>query len=121
MSDFHKSYCARNGSSPAKRLVKQNNVMNNLEYIDLFVKDVKIENLQTGATRQFSMRDYKVEDVEDILQAFPQDALYSEKGALKFVSDQYLKPVNESFTKHVCAACGAVHNKEGTNNPESFF
>jgi len=67
------------------------------------------------------MRDYGVADVEDILQAFPQDALYSEAGALKFVVDQYLRPVNDSFSKHECAQCHAVHNKEGTNNPESFF
>ena len=121
VSAFHKSYCARNGVNVPKRLAKGNNVVSNLEYVDLFIKNIEICNVETGKVRKVALRNYDVSDIEEILQAFPQDALYSDSGVLKFIVDEYLKPVNESFSKQVCAHCGAVHNKEGTDNAESFF
>lgn len=121
VSAFHKSYCARNGVNIPKRQVKGNNVMNNLEYVDLFIRSIRIKNLENGKDRFVALRNYDVKDIEEILQAFPQDALYSDAGVLKFIVDNYLKPVNESFGEHKCAHCGTVHNKEGSDNVESFF
>lgn len=121
VSAFHKSYCAKVGANVPKRQVKGNNVVSNLEYVDLFIKSIRVRNVEAGTERFIALRNYTAADVEDILQAFPQDALYSDAGVLKFVVDEYLKPVNDSFDEHKCARCGAVHNKEGADNVESFF
>lgn len=121
VSAFHKAYCAKTGTNVAKRQVKGNNVVSNLEYVDLFIRSVRIENNENGTSRYVALRNYDVKDVEDILQAFPQDALYSDAGVLKFVVEQYLKPVNETFGEHKCAFCGTSHEKENQDNVESFF
>lgn len=93
--------------------------MNNLEYINLFIKSVKFENIHTSATRFIDFTNYKVSDIDEIISAFPQDVLYNETGILKFIVNEYITPLNDSFDKHTCVNCGAVHEKG--NNTESFF
>jgi len=95
--------------------------MTNLEYVNLFIKSVTVETKANGNKREIVFANYKVGDVEDILAAFPQDVLYTEKGALKFIVNEYLKPVNDAFDKHECAQCGTIHEKGSMASSESFF
>lgn len=121
VSRFHQSYCAKHGGRPVKREKKANEIMTNLEYVNLFIKSVTVETKANGNKREIVFSNYKVGDIEDILAAFPQDVLYTEKGALKFIVNEYLKPVNDAFDKHECAQCGAVHEKGSMASSESFF
>lgn len=120
VSRFHQSYCARHGNVPKKQQAADA-TMTNLEYINLFIKSVKVVNKETKAERVINMEDYKISDREDILAAFPQDALYAEAGVLKYVVSQYIKPVNDCFDRHECLKCGAVHEKEGSDQVQGFF
>jgi hypothetical protein len=89
--------------------------MTNLEYINLFITAVSIQNKNMNTERNINLVDYKISDREDILAAFPQDVLYAENGVLKYVVNQYIKPVNDCFDKHECLKCGAIHEKEGSD------
>lgn len=121
VSQFHKSYCQRHGVNVPKRQEKANDTMTNLEYVNLFVKTVRYQPKQGGAENFIDFSNYRVSDIEDIMAAFPQDVLYSNNGVVKFIADNFLAPVNESFDKHTCYSCGTVHEKEGTNNVQGFF
>jgi len=121
VSRFYQSYCAKHGGRPVKREKKANEIMTNLEYVNLFIKSVTVETKANGNKREIVFANYKVGDVEDILAAFPQDVLYTEKGALKFIVNEYLKPVNDAFDKHECAQCGTIHEKGSMASSESFF
>ena len=120
VSKFHASYCARHGNVPRKQ-EKAEATMTNLEYINLFITQVDVHNKETGADRTVRFTDYRIADREDILAAFPQDVLYSENGVLKYVVNQYIKPVNDCFDRHECLKCGAVHEKEGSDQVQGFF
>ena len=40
---------------------------------------------------------------------------------VKDVVNEYIKPVNDCFEKHECLKCGAIHEKEGTDQVQGFF
>ena len=67
------------------------------------------------------MNDYRASDIEDIVAQFPQEALYTENGVLTVIANEYIKKINESFDKHECIVCGAVHEQEGENRSEGFL
>ena len=46
---------------------------------------------------------------------------YAENGVLKYVVGQYIKPLNDCFEKHECLKCGAIHEKEGSDQVQGFF
>ena len=121
VSKFHAAYCRRHGSNIPKRQSKSNDVMNNLEYINLFIKSVEFTSKNNGSRRQIVFGNYKVSDMEDILATFPQDVLYTEKGVMKYIVNEYIKTVNDTFDKHKCVNCGAIHEKGDSNSAESFF
>lgn len=121
VSKFYASYCQRHGTHVPKKQTKTNDMMTNLEYVNLFIKEVTMENKTTGSKTVILFDNYKISDREDLLAAFPQDVLYTENGIVKFIVNEYIAPVNASFDKHECSVCGAVHEKEGVNNSESFF
>lgn len=121
VSRFHASYCAKHGSNVVKKQRKTNELMTNLEYVNLFIKDITLTNKTTNSTRVIVFDNYKVSDIEDILEKFPQDVLYTDKGVLKFIVNEYIKPINDSFEKHECWKCHTVHEKGNVNSTESFF
>lgn len=121
VSKFHASYCQKHGTNVPKRQLKANDVMTNLEYVNLFIKTIKMEKKADNKIRTINFADYNVSDIEDILSMFPQDVLYTEGGVLKYIVNNYIKVVNEAFDKHTCYQCGAVHEKGDVNSAESFF
>ena len=121
VSRFHASYCAKHGSNVVRKQRKTNDLMTNLEYVNLFIKTINMTNKKTNVTREIAFDNYKVSDIEDILEKFPQDVLYTEKGVLKFIVNEYIKPTNDSFEKHECWQCHTIHEKGNSNSTESFF
>lgn len=120
VSAFHKAYCQKHRGTPRRR-VQQNDTAQNMEYINLFIKTVQVENKASGAVTKIDFADYAVGDQEEILAAFPQDVLYTQNGVLMFITDNFIKPLNASFDKHECCVCGAIHEKGDVNSSESFF
>lgn len=97
------------------------NSMFNIEYVDLFVKDVIITNKSTGRSRAIVFSDFNVTDIEDIFAKFPQDVMYHENGLINFITENYLNNINKTFEKHVCMNCGTEFEKGESNRVESFF
>lgn len=116
---FHK------GNVKRYRGVKKNQLQNldtqiNLDYVDLYIKAVKLENKQTGTEKNINMHDYEPEEVEEIISIFPQDVLYAENGILKYITNEYIKKINDTFDEQRCLQCGEIHQNV-VNSPASFL
>ena len=121
VSKFHAAYCRTHNKNVPKHEAETAESMENMEYINLFMKSVKFENKNTGKKTSVNFGDYKVSDLEEIISIFPQDVLYSEEGVLKCIVKEFIQPMNDAFDKHECWNCGTVHEKGNTNQVESFF
>ena len=71
VSKFYASYCQRHGTHVPKKQTKTNDMMTNLEYVNLFIKEVTMENKTTGSKTVILFDNYKISDREDLLAAFP--------------------------------------------------
>lgn len=81
VGEFHKANVGkyRNANS---QMVKSLDNISNIDYINLFIKQIDLKSKSNGAEKVIVMSDYKVRDIEDIMSVFPQDVLYSEDGVL---------------------------------------
>lgn len=121
VSEFHASYCRVHNVKVARRQMQTDEQMQNMEYVNLFMKSLVFENKNTGKVTSIDFTDYKVGDLEDIVSVFPQDVLYSEEGVLKFIVKECIQPLNDAFDKHECWQCHTIHEKDNVNQAESFF
>lgn len=121
VSAFHESYCRIHSNNSPKRLQTVDDGMQNMEYINIFIKSVKITNKETQKQTDIIFDDYPVDKIEKILAIFPQDILYSNNGVLKFIVNEMIKPINDAFDKHECFNCHTLHEKENANQAERFF
>lgn len=118
ISKFHKSNVIKyRGTSKNKMRDVETDV--NMDYVNLYIKDVVITNKNSNTTRTIHLYDYAPEEIEEILSVFPQDVLYSENGVLKFVTTEFIKKINDTFDVQKCASCGEIY--EGTVNSSSNF
>ena len=84
----------------------------NFEYVNLFIKSIKIIDIATGKDKIINMLDYGPLDIEDIISIFPYEVMYDEEGALKFITTEFIGKINDSFDTYYCMHC---HEKfEGT-------
>ena len=121
VSAFHASYCRTHNNKVARRQMQTDEQMQNMEYVNLFMKSLVFENKNTGKVTSIDFADYKVSDLEEIISVFPQDVLYSEEGVLKFIVKECIQPLNDAFDKHECWQCHTIHEKDNVNQAESFF
>ena len=121
VSKFHESYCMTHSKKVPRQQLKTDENIQNMEYVNLFIKSVTFENLHTHKTTTIEFEKYPVGKIEDIMEIFPQDVLYAKNGVLKFIANEMLKPINDSFNKHECFNCHTIHEKENANQAESFF
>lgn len=121
VSAFHKSYCQTHTKKVPRRELKTDENLQNMEYVNLFIDKVVWKNIETGKSTEIEFRKFPVGSIEKILEKFPQDVLYAESGVLKFIVNELIKPVNDSFDKHECYNCHTIHEKENQNQAESFF
>ena len=95
--------------------------IDNVYTVDGKLGDVVIEVKATGKKREINFENHKVGDIEEIMAAFPQDVLYTDTGVLKYILNNFIQPMNDSFDKHTCYQCGEVHEKGDVDTTESFF
>lgn len=119
VSEFHKANIGkyRNANS---QMIKSLDNISNIDYINLFIKSIDLENKTSGVKKQIVMSDYKVKDIEDIISVFPQDVLYSDSGVLQYIATNYIKKINDTFEVHTCCSCGEKYEND-INSAESFL
>ena len=120
VSSYHKQYCKAHKIT-SKKDIQVNDTMSNMEYVNLFIKSFRISDKDGKLLKEVDFSKFKADAIEDILQKFPQDVLYTENGVLNFITKEFLQKLNDSFDKHKCARCGAVQEDENTNQAESFL
>lgn len=103
-----------------KQQAKTEDDMQNIEYINLFIKSIAMANKANGNTRSINFNDFEAGDVEKIISVFPQDVLYAEDGVLKFIVNEFIKKINDSFEQHECYQCGEKYEND-INGTESFL
>lgn len=111
VGQFHKANVSKYRMATPQQ-VSSLDRMANIEYVDLFIEDIEIENIATGVKMTIHMRDYDVADVEDILATFPQDVVYSDDGVIQHVAKRYVQRVNDAFDKHRCLQCGEEYEND---------
>ena len=103
-----------------KQQAKNIDNMSNMDYVNLFIESLTMQNKSTQASRTIKLSDYPASEIEDIVAVFPQDVLYSDNGVLKFIVNEYIKKINDSFEEHKCYNCGAKYQND-INSATSFL
>lgn len=103
-----------------KQQIKSEDNMQNIEYINLFIKTINMSNKLTNNTRNINFNDFEAGDVEKIISVFPQDVLYSDDGVLKFIVNEFIKKINDTFERHECYQCSEEYEND-INGTESFL
>lgn len=103
-----------------KQQIKNIDNMSNMDYVNLFIESIVMKNKQNEATRTIKLADFPAQEIEEIVAVFPQDVLYSENGVLKFIINEYIKRINDSFEEHRCYNCGAKYQND-VNSASSFL
>lgn len=104
-----------------KNMIQSLDRQSNFDYVNLYIKEFTIiSKSNKELKRTVKLWDYSPNDVEEILSVLPQDVIYSEDGVLKYITDEFIKPLNDSFDKHKCLRCGEVYENT-VSNAESFF
>lgn len=90
---------------------KDKNVINKLgsiDYIDLFIKNIEIENLTDSSTLSINLLGHSINDVELILEKLPQGILLNKSGnsILDSITKNFLSIINTSVLNNICGNCG---------------
>ena len=117
--DFYRNY-SKNYKGANKAQAKTLDEMSNMDYINLYIESVDINNSQTGLSKSVNFTDYSVADAEEILAVLPQDVLYAEDGVLKYITDNFVKVINDTFEVQHCYKCGAEYHYT-VRSAESFL
>ena len=119
VSNFHKANIGKYRNANTQMIKSLDNIAN-IDYINLFIKTIDLENKGNGAKKNIVMSDYEVKDIEDIVAVFPQDVLYSDEGVLQYIANNYIKKINDTFDAHLCINCGEKYQND-VNSAESFL
>lgn len=120
ISNFYKQYYLKH-KSQSKRDAELNDNFSQIEYINLFIQDVTITIKTNNTTRYINFNDYKPTDIEDIISQFPQDVLYTDNGVLTYITNEFIKQINDSFDKHVCYNCNMAQEQEDSDQIHNFL
>ena len=92
-----------------------------MDYMNNFVKEVKIVNKADGSEQNIDMAQFTPDEVNQIFASFPQDVLYVDNGVLNFIATEFISKPNECFDKHKCAQCGTIYEEAVDKDTGSFF
>lgn len=120
VSEFYRSY-AQKYRGASKKETETLNGMINMDYVDTFVKSVRIEGKADGSVQDIDLSDFTAAEVEEIFSSFPQDVLYADDGVLSYIAKEYIQRINDSFEKRKCAVCGAEYEEAVDGDAQGFF
>lgn len=92
----------------------------NFDYINLFIKNIKMKTKDGTIVKDIELFDYNPTDVQEIIAIFPQDIIYSENGVMKFITKEFIQKINDQFEQHKCIQCGAIQEGD-IDNVQSFL
>ena len=99
---------------------KQQETNINFEYINLFIKSVKIKSLTDNSEKDIDFNAYGPLDIGDILAVFPYEVIYNEDGILRYISTEFIGKINEQFEAHYCVQCHEKY-EEGVEDQHTFL
>lgn len=120
VSEFYRMFGQKYKNARPKELETINSMVN-MDYVNTFVKSIRLENKQTGAVQDIDFSQFSVSEMEEIFAAFPQDVLYTDDGVLNYIANEYIKKINDTFDQHKCGACGAIYEEAIDKDTQSFF
>ena len=86
------------------------NKISSIDYIDLFIKDVNIASKDISVKNDINipLKDYMINDIEEILSKLPQGILMSRSGTslMDKITKDYLSSINTIFSNGKCGNCG---------------
>ena len=102
VSAFYREY--QRAHKLTKDLQEQQETNMNFEYVNLFIKDILIEDA-SGKSQEINLLDYGPLDVEDIIAVFPYEVVYNDDGILRYITTQFIGKINEQFDTYECMNC----------------
>lgn len=106
VSQFYSSRYLKMVKSNDKRMMQSVNNSINVDYVDLFIKEIEFEDKASGEKTAIDVSDYTIDELLDIISVFPQDVMYSENGIIQYITSEFITKVNNVFERHKCAMCG---------------
>ena len=92
-----------------------------MDYVNTFVKSIRLENKQNGSVQNIDFENFNVAEMEEIFAMFPQDVLYADNSVLNYIANEYIKKINDTFDQHKCGVCGAIYEDAIDKDTQSFF
>ena len=119
VSSFYKQYLRMNKVNKDNKDQQETNM--NFDYIYMYVKSVKIFDVQSGQlVQEINFNDFGPLDVEDFMSVFPYEVVYNDEGLLTFITKEFINKINEQFDQHVCLQCGEKY-EEGVDSAKDFL
>ena len=121
VSNFYKSYNKKYKNATKDEREALDN-LGNIEYIDLFIKQIEIINRADPTRRQLAdLTLMSYNQIEQLIALFPQNVIFSDdNGVIKYITTEFIEKINKVFTYEKCMQCGA-ESSEGIGGVGDFF
>lgn len=106
VSEFYRIYAKKYKGSPTKdRSVIS--TLENIDYVNLYIKKIELIDKEEGTTDVADITNMGYSDLERLIEMLPQNVVFSpDNGIAKFVSDNFVDPINKLFSYEKCSMCG---------------
>lgn len=121
VSNFYKNYNKKyKNTSKQEKEVLEN--LSNIEYINLFIKQIEMINKKDKSNRQVAdLSIMSFNQIEQLISYFPQTILFDDNtGVIKYITTEFIEAINNTFNYEKCASCGAI-NYAGVGSVSDFF
>lgn len=120
ISDYYKTFSNKYKNLNKKEIDALNTQLN-IDYTQLFIKQVVITKLEDNSVKTVNSNDFTAAEFLEILSLFPQDVLYVDNGIIAFIIKEFIKNVEKAYEQHKCGICGAVYKNSQDNSTTGFF
>lgn len=121
VSKFYSSRYLNIRKNVDKATIESFNTTVNVDYINLFIKEITFTDKSTNEVNTINVEDYTLDQIFDVISVFPQDVLYSENGTIAYVTSEFITKINDMFDKHRCGVCGAECENSADSDMNGFF
>lgn len=121
VSNFYRDYVRKyKGLSENERQIMDN--LGNIEYVNLYIHRIElVDKVNPADTIQADLTNMPYTKVQELIEIFPQNIFFSEKGGvINYITTNFIEKLNSVFQYEKCAYCGA-EQKEGIGSLEDFF
>lgn len=120
VSEFYRDYLKQYKDATQKEREMLDN-LGNIEYINLFVKEIEIINKTTGNKQSADMTMMSLHEIEQLFELFPQNIIFDDKtGVLQHITKEFIEKISGIFEYEKCAKCGHK-TQQGIGDLADFF